>query len=310
MGRKVALLFPGQGSQYVGMGKDFDLNVNFEKALGYDLLNIMNNGPEDVLKLTANAQPAIVAASLNLYSKILPILEQAGAEVEIVMGHSVGEYAALAASGFFSFEDAIKLVHARGKFMQEAVPAGKGKMIAILRADAQIIEQACKQVSTSESKVQPANYNEPGQIVISGHAEACDKAAELIKQLSSGPIRAVELQVSAPFHCQLMQPAAHEMKILLEKTATQSLRYPYVANINAQKITTSTPASTIINNLYEQIAGAVCWYQSFEHVPKNTLCLEVGPGKVLTGMARRINPELEFLAMDSDKALTELKEKL
>lgn len=316
MSKSVALLFPGQGSQYVGMGKNlegtpgFNLLAKADQALGFKISTLMLEGPEDELKLTMNTQPAIVAHSLGLWQNLMPVLEQHEAKVALVAGHSVGEYAALAAAGSFTSEDAIKLVHWRGKYMQEATPIGVGKMFAILKLEQSLVEKACLEASTSSETVTPANFNDPHQIVISGHASACERAVQWLKENAPSPHRAVELNVSAPFHSPLMRPAAEQMNELLNQTEVRPNHTPYIANIDAQVYGENTPPGAIITNLVAQIAGSVRWTQSIQKLAPGTLCIEVGPGRVLAGLIRKINPELEVISLDKEGSMTALLEVL
>lgn len=312
MVKSVTLLFPGQGSQYVGMGKNLDHSL-FDKGneiLGYDLKKLMHEGPEEELKLTHNTQPAILKHSITLFHHLLPLLEKYNVKIDRVLGHSVGEYAALVAAGVLSPYDAIHAVHLRGKYMQEAVPVGAGKMFAILKVPADIIEQACSAVSLPGSEVMPANFNDPSQIVISGESEACTRAVAWIAENFKEPHRAMELNVSAPFHSSLMKPAADKLKEAFTKFKWHENKIPYIANIDASEYSAGTNPETIINNLYHQAFGPVLWTQSVEKLPSDTLCIEVGPGKVLMGLVRKINKDIKVVTLDKDEALTELEELL
>lgn len=312
--KKVVLLFPGQGAQYVGMGKNLEGHSSYEllnkanEVLGYDLSKIMLDGPEEDLTLTQNTQPAILTHSVGLYHKVKELLDEKGIEVSAVMGHSVGEYAALVAAGALSFEDAVKAVNNRGKFMQEAVPAGMGKMYAVLRVPQEIVEKACLESSTDDNKVMPANFNEPGQIVISGHAEACDKAVAWIKENHADPHKIVELKVSAPFHSSLMLPARENMATFFGGINFKETEVPYIANIDAKKYEKNTNGEIVKENLIKQIDGAVLWTQSFQQLDEDTLCIEVGPGRVLMGLARKINRNIKVISLDKDGAFDDLKE--
>jgi [acyl-carrier-protein] S-malonyltransferase len=307
---KVTVVFPGQGTQYVGMGKVFADYAHFEKAnsaTGYDLKKMMLEGPADELKLTENTQPAIVAHSLMLFDKLLPILKQKNISIERVLGHSVGEYAALAAAGAMTFEEALKAVHYRGKYMQEAVPQGKGTMYAILKQDEETIRYACEAASTSEEKVSPANFNEPSQIVISGDKFACERAIRLMEEKSGARVKAIELQVSAPFHCALMKPAELKLKPVLDQIKFQPLKYNYVANIDANEYHTDTNPETIKENLLKQVCGSVLWTHSIQKLPENTLIIECGPGKVLSGLIKKINPNLKVVSLDTETGFSEVE---
>ena len=233
--KSVTLLFPGQGSQYVGMGKNieghsaFSLFSNANKTLGYDLSTIMFEGPEDTLKLTENTQPAILNHSVALFLKAKEILDRHQVTIDRVLGHSVGEYAALVAAGVLSIEDATKAVHWRGKFMQEAVPVGTGKMFAILKVPENVVREACLAVSKPGSEVMPANFNEQTQIVISGESEACLRAVKWLEENYKEAHRSMELNVSAPFHSSLMKPAADKLKAAFESLSWHTNSFPYIA---------------------------------------------------------------------------------
>ena len=307
---KVTVVFPGQGTQYVGMGKVFSDYAHFEKAnaaTGYDLKKMMLEGPAEDLKLTENTQPAIVAHSLMLFDKLEPLLKQRNISIERVLGHSVGEYAALAAAGVLTFEEAVRAVHFRGKYMQEAVPAGKGTMYAILKQDEETIRYACEAASTSDEKVSPANFNEPSQIVISGDKFACERAIRLMEEKTGARVKAIELQVSAPFHCALMKPAELKLKPVLDAIKFQPLKFNYVANIDAKEYPTDTNPETIKENLLKQVCGSVLWTHSIQNIPAGTIIIECGPGKVLAGLIKKINPELKVISLDSETGFSEVE---
>lgn len=312
MVKSVTLLFPGQGSQYVGMGKNLDQTL-FDKGneiLGYDLKKLMHEGPEDELKLTHNTQPAILKHSITLFNQLLVVLEKHNVKIDRVLGHSVGEYAALAVAGVLSPYDAIHAVHLRGKYMQEAVPVGMGKMFAILKVPADVVEAACKASSKPGSEVMPANFNDPTQIVISGESEACGRAVAWLTENYKEPHRAMELNVSAPFHSSLMKPAADQLKEAFARFKWNENKIPYIANIDAKEYAVGTNPETIIENLYQQAYGPVLWTQSIEKLPSDTLCIEVGPGKVLMGLVRKINKDIKVITLDRDEALAEIEELL
>lgn len=313
MNKKVTLLFPGQGSQYVGMGKN--LAAFFKRAdevLGYSLSNICFEGPEEELKLTKNTQPAILTHSFALLDWAQKILQKNNVSIERVLGHSVGEYGALVAAGVFSFEDAVKAVHLRGRYMQEAVPAGKGKMFAILRTSEEWVRKACQESSSPSTGdvVTPANFNDPEQVVIAGTKEACERAVAWLGQHCPQKFRAIELPVSAPFHCPLMDPAAEKLAVDLKKISFHSPQIPYIANLDAKEYGVHTDPEIIRRNLIGQVAGSVLWLQSVQLIPSGSVCLEVGPGKVLKGLLRKINPELKVVCLDSETAEQELTEAL
>ena len=307
---KVTVVFPGQGTQYVGMGKVFSDFAHFEEAntaTGYDLKKLMLEGPAEELKLTENTQPAIVAHSLMLFDKLSPLLKQRNISIERVLGHSVGEYAALAAAGAMTFAEAVKAVHYRGKFMQESVPAGKGTMYAILKQEEAVIREACEAASTSEEKVSPANFNEPSQIVISGDKHACETAIRLMEEKTGGRVKAIELQVSAPFHCALMKPAELKLKPVLDNIKFQPLKFNYIANIDAKEYPTDTNPETIKDNLVKQVCGSVLWTHSIQKLSDDTVIIECGPGKVLAGLIKKINPNLKVISLDTETGFSEVE---
>lgn len=307
---KVTVVFPGQGTQYVGMGKVFSDHSHFEnanKATGFDLKKMMLEGPAEHLKLTENTQPAIVAHSLMLFEKLEGLLKNKIITIERVLGHSVGEYAALAAAGVMTLEDAVRAVHYRGKYMQEAVPAGKGTMYAILKQEEAQVKLSCQAASTEDEKVQPANFNEPSQIVISGDKFACERAIRLMEQNTGGKVKAIELQVSAPFHCSLMKPAELKLRLVLEKIELKNLRFPYIANVDAKEYSTDTNPSVIRENLLKQVCGSVLWTQSVQTLPSETIIIECGPGKVLAGLIKKINPNIRVISLDSETGFTEVE---
>lgn len=285
---KIALVFPGQGSQSVGMGKGF-AEDHLKKAgdiIGVDLLKICFEGPEEELKKTEISQPAI----LTISTAALKTLQDKGISPDYVAGHSLGEFSALVAAKAISFEAAVQLVHLRGKFMQEAVPVGKGSMAAVLNLSYDKVVEACKKATTAGLVVEPANFNSPDQIVISGDKEAVENASNFCKEL--GAKRVIPLQVSAPFHSSLMSPAAEKLKIELEKTFITDAVIPVVANFNAKE---ERLAAEIKENLYKQVTGSVLWVDSVNKMIQNgvDLFIEVGPGKVLAGLIKKINPNVE-----------------
>lgn len=307
---KVTVVFPGQGTQYVGMGKVFAGEAHFERAntaAGYDLKTMMLEGPADDLKMTQNTQPAIVAHSLMLFDKLEGLLKNKNITVERVLGHSVGEYAALAAAGVMTFEEAVKAVHFRGKYMQEASPAGKGTMYAILKQEEATIREACAAASTSEEKVSPANFNEPSQIVISGDKRACENAIRLMEEKTGGRVKAIELQVSAPFHCALMKPAELKLKPVLDGIQFKAPKFNYIANVDAKEYATDTSPEIIKENLLKQVCGSVLWTHSIQKLSNDTVIIECGPGKVLAGLIKKINPELKVISLDSETGFSEVE---
>lgn len=307
---KVTVVFPGQGTQYVGMGKVFSEFAFFDRAntaTGYDLKKMMLEGPADDLKLTENTQPAIVAHSLMLFEKLKDLLDKKNINIERVLGHSVGEYSALAAADVMTFEDAVRAVHYRGKYMQEAVPQGKGTMYAILKQDEATIREACDAASTSEEKVSPANFNEPSQIVISGDKYACEKAIRLMEEKSGARVKAIELQVSAPFHCALMKPAELKLKPVLDAIKFQNPKFNYIANVDAKEYSPDINPETIKENLLKQVCGSVLWTQSIQKLSDDTIIIECGPGKVLAGLIKKINPNLKVVSLDTETGFSEVE---
>jgi [acyl-carrier-protein] S-malonyltransferase len=312
MPKSITLLFPGQGAQYVGMGKDLNSDIfsQSDSALGFSLSKVMLEGPEEELKLTQNTQPAILSHSIALFEKVNKILKEREIKIDRVLGHSVGEYSALVAAGVLSFEEAVKAVHLRGKFMQSAVPAGKGKMIAIMKVPQETIIAACDAASTNDEKVMPANFNEPNQTVISGEVNACDRAVTWLTDNFSDPHRAIELQVSAPFHSSLMKPAAIELEKAFEEFTWNENKIDYIANIDAKTYSTGTKADVIRQNLIKQVDSSVLWTQSIQNLPEETLCLEVGPGRVLMGLVRKINRNIKVIPLDKEGSFDDLVELL
>jgi len=298
-----AIIFPGQGSQSVGMGRGLatqfpearEVFEAVDDALGEKLSAIIWKGPEEELTLTENAQPALMAVSLATFR----VLESRGFSLsehaEYVAGHSLGEYSALAASGALSLEDTAKLLRIRGKAMQQAVPVGVGAMAALLGPDFNTVVEIAAKASTDDEICSAANDNAPGQVVISGSAAAVARAIDLAKE--AGAKRAVELPVSAPFHCSLMSPAADAMRDALADVQISAPQVPIVTNVTAAS--TSDPEE-IRSRLVEQVTGSVRWRESVEWLSQNnvTELVEVGSGKVLTGLARRINRDLVASAIN------------
>jgi [acyl-carrier-protein] S-malonyltransferase len=282
---KTAFVFPGQGSQAVGMGKGFaEQHLDLaNEVLGFDLKKICFEGPEEELKKTEITQPAILTISAAAFD----LLKNKNVPVPAaVAGHSLGEYSALVAAAALSFRDAVKLVHLRGKFMQAAVPLGAGAMAAVLGAENKVIEEICRQVGG----VWPANFNSPGQVVISGKKESVAAAGEKLKQ--AGAKKIIPLAVSAPFHCPLMQPAADKLKIELDKIEIKDAKIPVMANVTANY---SSKGSEIRELLIKQVTSPVLWEESVKKMAQDgiTKFIEVGPGKVLSGLIKKINGEVE-----------------
>jgi len=299
----IAFLFPGQGSQAVGMGKDLAANhpvarQTFEEAdeaLGYKLSQLCFEGPEEKLKLTEITQPAILTVSVAAFR----VLCEKGPKPNYVAGHSLGEYSAHVAAGTLKFADAVRTVRNRGKYMQEAVPVGVGAMAAILGLARDKVTEVCRDAAQGEV-CQPANINSPEQIVISGHAAAIERAIKLATE--RGAKKAVNLPVSAPFHCALMQPAQDRLATDLQTLNFQSTACPVVCNVDAALITEAEPARSA---LIRQVTGSVKWDPSVRLLIEKgvTLFVEVGPGKVLWGLMRQIDRSKASLTVGDEASL-------
>lgn len=286
---KTAFLFPGQGSQKVGMVQDLFENYDSVKALikeadetlGFSISKMMFEGPDTELMKTEFTQPAILTASVAVWQ----VLKEHGLTPDIAAGHSLGEYSALVAAGAISFADAVHTVHLRGRFMQEAVPLGEGGMAAIIGSNPETIVKVCGEVSTEDLPVQAVNFNCPGQVVIAGATAAVEKACEALKE--AGARRAIMLKVSAPFHSTLMEPAALRLKEVLDKIDIHDTAIPVVANVNAKE---ETKADEIRKNLVDQAAHPVHWEESIRNMVAGgvDMTVEAGPGTVLTGFMKKI----------------------
>jgi [acyl-carrier-protein] S-malonyltransferase len=302
---KIAFLFPGQGSQYVGMAKEFIEQFKESKevfdiagaALGYDLAQLCMQGPAETLNLTENTQPAILAASIAM----LQPLERRGLTAAAAAGHSLGEYTAVTACGGFALKDAVRLVRKRGKYMQEAVPEGAGLMAAILGMDRQDVEKTCLEAAKN-GIVAPANYNSPGQIVIAGEKPAVEKAMEIAK--AGGAKKVIPLTVSVPSHCTMMKKAGELLAQELENVVMKDLRIPIVNNADAKFLQKS---SELRPSLIKQISSPLYWEDSIRALTAEgcDTFIEIGPGKVLSGLVKRIAKDSKVLNVDDVRSMSD-----
>lgn len=301
---KVAYIFPGQGSQAVGMGKDLFDNYTAARevfqaaddALSFSLSEMCFAGTDAELQLTANTQPAILTASIAAYRA----MESEGfPKPAFVAGHSLGEYSALVAAGVLDFADAVRTVRKRGTYMQSAVPVGVGAMAAILGLDVATVEAGCAEAA-EEQVCSPANMNSPSQVVIAGNADAVDRACEILKE--KGAKRAIKLNVSAPFHCALMTPAQERLEADLKELKYSSFFFPIVHNVDAAA---NDDAGKVCDKLTSQVSSPVRWMQSVEMMAANGVekFIEIGPGRVLTGLVRQIRKDAAYANVENTESL-------
>lgn len=285
----IAFVFPGQGSQYAGMGKELSANfaaardafAEADEALGFALSRLCYEGPEEDLKLTTNTQPAILATSI---AALRVLQQETGLVADFAAGHSLGEYSALVCAGALDFGDALRTVRLRGSFMQQAVPVGAGSMAAILGLEGADLDAVCNEAAQGEI-VSPANFNSPGQVVIAGHSGAVERAMELAR--ARGAKRALPLPVSAPFHCALMEPAGYRLREVLAGITVSELQLPVVSNVEALP---NRDASRVRDLLVSQVSAPVRWDESVQAMVELGVdrFIEIGPGKVLSGLVKRI----------------------
>lgn len=308
---KIALMFPGQGSQSSGMGHELSQSHNaartvFEKAnqaLGRDLSSIIFEGEEAELKKTANTQPALLTTGTAIWR----ILEEQGLEADFACGHSLGEYTALVANGALNFSDAVKLVETRGKLMEEAVPDGQGAMAAVMGLSKEDLLEIAKEVRDLNEVAEPANYNADGQIVISGTASGVAKACELAKE--QGARRAISLNVSGPFHSSLMKPASEKMRSVLETIKIYDFTMPVIANVTALPYGSTSQVKEL---LVDQIHSPVRWTETIHYLLDQGVdtFIEAGPGKVLAGLVKKANRRATVLPVYDEETLEKALEAL
>ncbi|WP_336772365.1 ACP S-malonyltransferase [Paenibacillus sp. MMO-58] len=305
---KTAFVFPGQGAQAVGMGKDayeaFESSravfEQADEALDFKLSDIIFNGPDDALKQTVNTQPALLTVSVAL----LKALEGRGLKADYVAGHSLGEYSALVAAGVLSFDDAVRTVRARGEFMEQAVPSGQGAMAAVLGAERGVLAELCSKITEEGNTVELANVNCPGQIVVSGSAAGVQSVVERGKE-EAGAKRVIPLEVSGPFHSSLMKPAAEKLSGVLSEVSMNDAAIPVVANVTAAPV---TEAASIRNLLVEQVYSPVLWEDTVRYLAEQGVdtFVEIGSGTVLAGLIKKVDKNLRVISVNSIAALETL----
>ena len=307
---KIAFIFPGQGAQYIGMGKEIselypsaaDVFERANNALGFDIREMIFNGDEETLTITENTQPAILKASK---ASLMPLLET-GTRPDYTAGLSLGEYGPHVLSGTFSFEDAVRVVRKRGRFMQDAVPAGLGAMAAILGLDREEVIDICE-IAQSAGVIGPANFNCPGQIVVAGETAAVDEAIRIATE--KGAKRAVLLNVSAPFHCVMLEPAGEKLKKVLEGVEVHPMTIPVVANVTGKVIPSEDQVKDL---LVQQVSKSVFWEDSNRAMMEAGVdtFVEIGPGKVLSGFVKKIDRGLRALNVENKQSLDKTLEAL